>query len=416
MLTRGRGVERSLKRLKYARQEFFLMGLTGQLGNYRLIQMLGQGGFAEVYLGEHVYLGTQAAIKVLQANITPSEEASFRQEAKIIARLAHPHIVHVLDFDVQAGTPFLVMDYAPGGTMRRRYPRGTCVALPDVVSSVKQIAEALQYAHDQKVIHRDLKPENLLIGARQEILLSDFGIALLSQTSRPQSTQQVVGTTAYMAPEQLRGHPSFASDQYALAVIIYEWLCGERPFQGTFAEVASCHLYKTPPSLCQKNQAIPPGVEEVVFKALEKDPHARFGRVLPFVEALERAMRIFTASTISVVPGAVGKEAQMQVVAPTVRAGTMRTQPAQPLRQTQVASVLPTRNVNGRRRIRTTKAIKTICGILLGLSVLLWLVSNVIMVSLHTTFALVIILCLMLWVAAYADHRRAVEGPHRKPR
>jgi serine/threonine protein kinase len=390
------------------------MGLTGQLGNYRLIQMLGQGGFAEVYLGEHVHLGTQAAIKVLQANVTASEEASFRQEAQIIARLAHPHIVRVLDFDVQAGAPFLVMDYAPGGTMRRRYPRGTCVALPDVVSLVKQVGEALQYAHDQKVIHRDLKPENLLIGAHQEILLSDFGIALLSQASQPQSTQQVVGTTAYMAPEQLRGHPSFASDQYALAVIIYEWLCGEQPFQGTFAEVASGHLYKTPPSLCQKNQAIPPGVEEVVFKALEKDPHARFGSVLSFVEVLERATRIFTASTISAVPGAVGKEAQMQAVAPTVRAGTMRTQPAQPLLQTQAASVLPTRNVNG-RRIRITRTIRTICGILLGLSVLLWLVSSVVMVSLHSTFALVIILCLMLWTAAYADHRRAVEGPHRKP-
>jgi serine/threonine protein kinase len=390
------------------------MGLTGQLGNYRLIQMLGQGGFAEVYLGEHVHLGTQAAIKVLQANVTASEEANFRQEAQIIARLAHPHIVRVLDFDVQAGTPFLVMDYAPGGTMRRRYPRGTRVALLDVVSSVKQIAEALQYAHDQKVIHRDLKPENLLIGARQEILLSDFGIALLSQTSRLQGTQQVVGTAAYMAPEQLQGHPGFASDQYALAVIIYEWLCGERPFQGTFAEVASCHLYKAPPSLRQKNQAIPPEVEEVVFKALEKDPHARFGSVLSFVEALERTTRIFTASTISAVPGAVGKEAQMQVVAPTVRAGTMRTQPAQPLLQTQIASVLPTRNVNG-RRIRITRTIRTICGILLGLSVLLWLVSSVVMVSLHTTFALVIILCLMLWAAAYADHRRAVEGPHRKP-
>jgi serine/threonine protein kinase len=389
------------------------MSLPGQLGNYRLIRLLGQGGFAEVYLGEHVHLGTQAAIKLLQSNVSTAEEANFRQEAQIIARLAHPHIVRVLDFDVQAGKPFLVMDYASGGTMRRRCPRGTCLSLPDIVSTVKQIAEALQYAHEQKIIHRDLKPENLLVGVRQEVLLSDFGIALLTQTSRPLGTQPVVGTTGYMAPEQLRGHPVFASDQYALAVIVYEWLCGEPPFQGTFVEVASSHLYKAPPSLCQKNQAIPPEVEAVVFKALGKNPHARFGTVQAFAEALERAAHIFTASTIWGTPGPRGTPPQVQLKPPI--AATTGTQPAQPLLQVQAAPVMPAGKANA-RRIRTTRAIRTVCGGLLAVSVLLWLLSNVIMVSLHTAFGLVIFLCLILWIAAYADHRQAVEGPRQKRR
>src|SRR2546427_570760 len=114
------------------------------LGNYRLIRLLGEGGFAEVYLGEHLHLGTMAALKVLHTTLSGEEVEAFRQEAQTIARLEHPHIVRVLDFDVQAGTPFLVMGFAPGGTLRQLHPRGGRLPLTTVLDYVSQVAEALQ--------------------------------------------------------------------------------------------------------------------------------------------------------------------------------------------------------------------------------------------------------------------------------
>jgi hypothetical protein len=261
-----------------------------QLGNYRLTRLLGRGGFAEVYLGEHLRLGTSAAVKVLHTRLANrSEVESFQKEAHTIASLEHPHIVRVFDFDAINGTPFLVMSYAPGGTLRQHHPKGSILPLPTVVSYVKQVAEALQYAHDEKFIHRDVKPENMLVGRRGEVLLSDFGIALVAQSSRYQSTQDMAGTIAYMAPEQIHGKPRPASDQYALGVIVYEWLSGDRPFHGSFTEIAAQHAIVPPPSLREKVSAITPDVEQVVLTTLAKDPKHRFGSIHAFAIALEQA-------------------------------------------------------------------------------------------------------------------------------
>src|SRR5437588_12548207 len=122
------------------------------------------------------------------------------------------------------------MDYAPNGTLRKLHPKGTMLPLSLIIAYTKQIASALQYAHEEKFIHRDVKPENMLVGRRDAVLLSDFGIALIAQSSRYQSTQEVIGTVAYMAPEQIQGKPRRASDQYALGIVVYEWICGDRPF------------------------------------------------------------------------------------------------------------------------------------------------------------------------------------------
>ena len=175
-----------------------------QLGNYRLVRLLGQGGFADVYLGEHVYLETQAAIKVLQTQLAREDMEQFRLEARTIARLEHPHIVRVLDFGVEERTPFLVMSYAPNGTLRTRHPKGTRVPLSTVVSYVQQI----------------------------------------------------------------EAHPRPASDQYSLGIVVYEWLSGDRPFHGSFIEVAVKHSTVPPPSLCEKVPTLSPAVEQVVMTAL----------------------------------------------------------------------------------------------------------------------------------------------------
>jgi peptide/nickel transport system substrate-binding protein len=271
-----------------------------QFGNYRLVALLGQGGFAEVYLGQHVWLTLQAAIKVLHTHLTGSEAEHFYQEAETIARLAHPSIIRVFDFDVQDGTPFLVMDYAPHGSLRQRYPRGSLVPLPQIISCVKQMAAALQYAHDKKFIHRDVKPENMLIGQHQQVLLSDFGIATIahSTSSLNVGAEGASGTLAYMAPEQIEGHPRAASDQYALGVVVYEWLCGERPFEGSVSELMAQQLSMPPLPLHERVPSISLEVEQVVLRSLAKDPKARFVSVKDFASALEQASQQVLSSTL----------------------------------------------------------------------------------------------------------------------
>jgi predicted ATPase/class 3 adenylate cyclase/DNA-binding CsgD family transcriptional regulator len=260
-----------------------------QFGNYRLLRLLGKGSFAEVYLGEHIHLSTLAAIKVLHTQLASDDIDRFRNEARIIARLIHPHIVRVLEFGVEGKTPFLVMDYAPHGTMRQRHPVGTGLPLDTVVTYVRQLAEALQYAHEKKIIHRDIKQENMLLVRLNEVLLSDFGLALIAQSSYSQQVQDSAGTIAYMAPEHIQGHPSPASDQYALGVVVYEWLSGDRPFHGSTLEIATQHLFSPPPPLHEQVSTIPTAVERVVLKSLAKDPKLRFAQVQSFALALEEA-------------------------------------------------------------------------------------------------------------------------------
>ncbi len=265
---------------------------TGQqLGNYQLTHVLGTGGFAEVYLGEHIHLNRQAAVKVLTTMLNAEEIERFRAEARLIAGLTHPHIVQVLDFDVKEGVPFLVMQYAPGGTLRKRFPPGSPARPATLLPFVQQVASALQYAHDHKLIHRDIKPENMLLSAQEDVLLSDFGIAVLALSSRMHAPQEVAGTAAYMAPEQITGEAQFASDQYALGIVLYEWLTGERPFQGSLTEVYAKHLHAAPPPLRAKAPDLSPAVEDVVLTALAKNPQERFKSMQVFATAFEGACR-----------------------------------------------------------------------------------------------------------------------------
>ncbi len=260
-----------------------------QLGTYRLMSLLGRGGFAEVYRGEHLYLKSQAAIKVLRIVPGDEEVKNFLTEAQKLVSLAHPHIVRVLNFEVENGVPFLVMEYASHGSLRQRYPTGTRIPRETIKSYVRQVADALQYAHNEKLIHRDVKPENMLLGQHDEVLLSDFGIALVAPQTGSLTTQEMAGTVPYIAPEQIKGKPRPASDQYSLGVIVYEWLCGERPFKGPPWEIVNQHINTLPPPLHEKMPDISPVVEQVVLKAMAKDPAQRFPSVKEFADALEQA-------------------------------------------------------------------------------------------------------------------------------
>ncbi len=223
------------------------------LGNYRLISPLGAGGFADVYLGEHIYLETRAAIKVLHVSFEPASEVldRFLTEARTIAQLRHPNIVGILEFGVEHDLPYLVMEYAPHGSLRTKHPRGSILPFATVLSYVQQVAAALQYAHEHRVVHCDVKPENMLLDQDDRVLLSDFGIARVVQNTM--QTQEVVGTIYYMAPEQFDGKPLPASDQYALGVVVYQWLCGHLPFEGgNLGEIFVKHTQKPPPSMRER--------------------------------------------------------------------------------------------------------------------------------------------------------------------
>jgi serine/threonine protein kinase len=263
-----------------------------RLGNYRLTRLLGQGSFADVYLGEHIHLDThQVAIKVLCSQVTGEDAQRFHAEARILAGLAHPHIVRLLDYAIEGNTPYVIMEYVPKGTLRQRFPKGVKLPLTTIVPYVIQIAGALQYAHHRKLIHRDIKPANLLLGRHNEVLLSDFGIAILTRSARSQSLEHLAGTFAYMAPEQLQGKSRRASDQYALGIVVYEWLSGDVPFHGTSGQLTYQHIYTPPQSLREKLHALSQAVEKVVMKALAKEPEERYASVLEFAQAMDTALK-----------------------------------------------------------------------------------------------------------------------------
>ncbi|GHP00812.1 hypothetical protein KSF_108590 [Reticulibacter mediterranei] len=271
-----------------------------QLGSYYLDHLLGRGHFATVYLGYHTYLQMAAAVKILSECSGTSD--TFLTEAQTVAKLHHRHIIRVFDFGVDETTqaPYFVMEYAPYGSLRQLHPRGSILPLPAIVSYAKQIASALYYAHEAKLVHRDVKPENILLGKENELLLSDFGIAALAHSTASLHTLDPVGTPVYMAPEMFEGKPRPASDQYALAVMVYEWLCGAPPFQGDVLQLLHQHVHTPLPSLQEKG--IDPAIERVVSQALAKDPHARFEHIQAFVNVLEQVCLPHPVSLQSTLP------------------------------------------------------------------------------------------------------------------
>ncbi len=264
-----------------------------QLGDYSLLQQLGKSDFSEVYLAEHMQQHTQVAIKLLPGIGDNAEE--FLTRSAQLVQLRHPHVVPMLDFGAEDDCAFLVMDYIPGGTLRQRYPQGVRVPFETILPHVRQITAALQYVHERGLVHRDIKPQNILLSAEDTLLLSDFGTAVPSYTLDPSHTYDFEGTVLYAAPEQLHGRPQRSSDQYALGAVLYEWISGVRLFSGTFHEIAHQHLFVTPPTLQTQGITCPSGIEQVIRRALEKEPQKRFSSVKIFAEELEWAWKVAQA-------------------------------------------------------------------------------------------------------------------------
>lgn len=263
------------------------------LGPYRVLEQLGVGGMATVYKAYHAAMDRYVAIKVLPEHL--ASDAGFRtrfeREARTIARLEHRHILPVYDVAEDNGIPYLVMRYTDGGDLGELIARGS-LSIARAGELVAQVADALDYAHRQGVIHRDVKPANVLIGRDGDALLSDFGIAkIYSEAQKLTGDGMMVGTPAYMAPEQLKGEPVDArTDIYSLGVVLYQALTGECPFVAeTPLAVAMMHVHNPLRPPRQLNPAIPEAFERVILRAMAKQADERFQDAGAMARALRAA-------------------------------------------------------------------------------------------------------------------------------
>jgi serine/threonine protein kinase len=266
--------------------------LTEVLPGYELAEEIGRGGWGVVFEAEHRTLGRRVAIKYLPAAFSsdPDARSRFRSEARVVASLDHPHIVPLYDFVEEGDTCVFVMELMPGGTLWDRFEGGDLT--PEAACNVTlALLGALYHAHQRGVLHRDVKPENVLFNQEGMPKLADFGIAkvLGDGAGTRTATGMIMGTPAYMAPEQGSGEPvSPATDVYAIGAMLYELLSGRLPFESTGNALAQLyrHVHEAPTPLQEIAPQIPDGVAAAVMKALEKKPEDRFSDAATFAGEL----------------------------------------------------------------------------------------------------------------------------------
>jgi tRNA A-37 threonylcarbamoyl transferase component Bud32 len=288
--------------------------LTGRtLGRYQIIERMGRGGMADVYRAYHPGLDRYVAIKVLHERL--AEEADFitrfQREARAVARLRHPHIIQVFDFDADGDCYWMVMDYIEGGRTVKELLRdldahNQRMSLGQVLEIATHVADALDYAHHQGMVHRDIKPSNILLRSPVDPVLGDFGIARLADQSGLTASGAMIGTPAYMSPEQGRGEKADErSDIYALGIVVYEMLTGRLPFDAdTPFAIMLKHMNDPLISPRTLNEALPFSVERVVLKCLAKHPEDRYLTAGALRDALRAALDEVADATVRAVAAA----------------------------------------------------------------------------------------------------------------
>lgn len=264
-----------------------------QVEQYQVVEVLGPTRFGHTYLGRHMYQPLQVLIEGLQPPLSGEFTEAFLKSAQALKHLKHSHILCVRDRGVHQDSPFVITDYFPYRVFSQIYPLKRPYPLMTLLPHLKKIASALDYAHGQSVVHGDIRPENILLSSNALPSLRGFLLEAIVQNRGHLNYRGVEAVEReamiYAAPEQIQGNPAAASDQYALAVLIYTLLCGEVPFTGSSVEIAFQKMYAHTPSLRQKRpDLVSPGMERVVMKALEQDKNRRFPSVEAFIDALEQ--------------------------------------------------------------------------------------------------------------------------------
>lgn len=273
-------------------------------GRYRILNRLGSGGMAVVYRARDLNLQRDVAIKILRADLIedPNFRASFLQEARSAANLAHPNIVTIHDFGHDSGRYFIVMEYVEGTDLKTLIRREGMQSLARAIELMIQIGQGVGYAHRAGLVHCDLKPQNILVAPDGRVKITDFGISRALASIIPEERTDVVwGSPKYFAPEQAAGHaPSPASDVYALGIILFELLTGSLPFEAdSSAELAELHLKSQPPLPRSFNPEISDELELILLKVLSKEPSARYRTADQFARVLQNL------TVIPEVPGVV---------------------------------------------------------------------------------------------------------------
>jgi serine/threonine protein kinase len=277
-----------------------MSGLIGQnFGRYKILELLGEGGMATVYKAYDTRLEREVAIKVIRRDAFPPDDMDmllkrFEREAKSLGRLSHPNIVGVIDYGEFEGSPYLVMVYLSGGTLKDRL--GYPMPWREAVQMILPIAQALDYVHDHNIINRDVKPSNILMTEKGQPMLTDFGLVKIFGEKEKDSTNLTtsgtgLGTPDYMAPEQWTGEPTALSDLYSLGVVLYEMITGHRPY--TADTPAGILLKQATESLPLPKQYIPDlpkDVEAVLLRVLAKDPVDRYPNMHAFIDELQNLL------------------------------------------------------------------------------------------------------------------------------
>ncbi len=321
--------------------------LSGQtLGKYRLVERMGRGGMADVYKGYQPGLDRYVAVKVLHPHLSedPDFITRFKREAKSVSELRHPHIVQVFDFDIQGENYYMVMEYVEGGKTLKQLlqelaARGERLTIEQTLDIVARLADALAYAHGVGMVHRDIKPANVLIPGLNRPVLSDFGIARLLGETGLTSSGAMIGTPAYMSPEQGRGERGDArSDIYALGIVLYEMLTGRPPYDAdTPYAVILKHINDplVPPHVLIGT--LPDPVERIVLRCLAKNSDDRFASMAELRDALRGARPEAEARAEQVAVSGVRVREPADISTPATRAG--KSPPGAPV----LVAVAPTR-------------------------------------------------------------------------
>ena len=270
--------------------------LGSRMLEFELTAILGQGGMSVVYKGTHRITGQEVAIKILPPELATHDElkARFVEEARMLALLEHPNIVSLNNFVEAGGRLCLIMQFVDGKTFEDRILADGQVAWEEVLRIGALVGKALEYAHGMNVVHRDIKPSNIIIKLDGAVKVTDFGIAKMLGQGRMTSTGQTMGTVRYMSPEQVRGKAVDArSDIYSLGITLYEGLAGRTPFDGENQfDIMQQHLNKKVPAFEKLGVSVPPAIEKVLMRALEKDPNARYPDAASFTAAMESLLAL----------------------------------------------------------------------------------------------------------------------------